>query len=583
MKTNNKNSQEKKKNSYSVKSEFMTDKLRNNLIILLICTFTIFVFSDVVNCKFVLWDDDFYIQRNDLIKDLSLQGLKNIFTTPVLGMYNPLVFFIYALEYKVWGLNPQIFHIFNLLFHLLATITVYKFIFKLIKRYETATIVALLFAIHPMHVGAVAWASQLKTALFLIFYFLSLSQYLNYIRNNYAPKYLIYTGLLFVLSALSKPSAVTLAPMLFLIDYYVSRKRNMRMFLEKIPFFVIALFFGILTMYTHSEADDTIFESELNYSLINNILVSNYSIAFYLIKLIVPLNLSTIYPYPDNDTFLPMQYYFSILVIPLIILLIYKAGKFRKELIFGLLFFAIAISVLLRITPSGFFMTANRYTYLSYTGFFFIIGQYFTYVFDNQFTYSRKIKNYLLAFLCIFVIFCSYRTTVRVKVWENSITLYNDILLKNPKVPIAYYNRAIAKQDIGDFAGAKADLEKAIELKPDAPAYTNLGEIKRALNDEDGAFNDYSKAISIDTKYSNAYNNRALIFRHREKYNEAMQDFNNAIQFLPDFGVAYHNRASLKIALGDTIGALNDWKKAASLGLEESGKFYNMYVSSKGK
>src|SRR5205823_708637 len=130
----------------------------------------------------------------------------------------------------------------------LATVACFLFIYELTKRYETAAIVALLFAIHPMHVSIATWVSELKTSMYTIFYFLALVQYIKYVRNNQRVKYLIYTALFFLFSLLSKPSAVTLAPMLLLLDYYLSRKFDKKVFLEKIPFFTIALFFGVLTL-----------------------------------------------------------------------------------------------------------------------------------------------------------------------------------------------------------------------------------------------------------------------------------------------------------------------------------------------
>jgi protein O-mannosyl-transferase len=563
-----------------VKRPALSDKWRNNIIIGLIITFTFIVFCKALGFQFVLWDDNFYVQDNLLIRDISIGGLKKILTSPVIGMYNPLTFILYALIYKFWGLAPGAFHFFNIFFHLVAIITIYKFIFRLTKRYETATIVALFFAIHPMHVGVVTWVSELKTSLYLVFYFWALINYLKYIQNNYKAKYIVYTALLFILSALSKPSAITLAPMLFLLDYYLSRKIDKRLFLEKIPFFLVAIFFGILTLYTHSDIGDTIFDVKTDYSLINNILISNYSIVFYFNKLFAPFDLCTIYPYPANDTFLPLKYYLSIPVIPLLLWIVYKARKFRKELIFGLLFFIIAISVLVKIVPTGFFMVANRYTYLSYTGLFFIIGQFFTYVLDHRFSYSEKIKTYLFIFLSALVILYTYQTAQRVKVWENSITLFDDIIQKKPALPIAYHNRALARQQRGDAAGAVADLENAVRYDPKyASAYNLLGEIKEALNNEDEALINYNKALAVDPEFALAYNNRGIIMSKRNKFKEAVLDFNMALKLDPGHGPAFHNRGLAKLSLGDTVGAIEDWKRSAALQNKESLRLIEIFAA----
>jgi tetratricopeptide (TPR) repeat protein len=508
---------------------------RKNIPLTFIIILTVILFLDALNFNFVIWDDPEYVVNNHLIKTHSFEGLQKIFSTPIIGMYNPLPFLIYSLIHRFFGLDPQVFHFFNLLFHIIATLLAYRFIFTLTKRHETAAIVALLFAIHPMHVSVVTWISQTKTSLCVIFYFSALINYINYVQNNYRVKYLVYVALFFVLAAISQPFAVTIAPMLFLLDYYLSRNITRKIFIEKIPFFTFALFFGILTLLTHAE--DSIFEVNYNYSFINNLLIANYSVVFYINKLLFPLKLSAIYPYPENATFLPLKYYLSTMVIPFILLLIYKSGKFKKEIIFGLLFFIIAISVLVRIVPSGFFRAANRYTYLSYTGLFFVIAQYITYILDNKFSYARKIRTPVVAFLFMLVVFYSYRTTVRVDTWQNTIVLFDDVIKKNPRVPVAYNNRGFAKMLSGDTGGALADYEEALAIDPTfVDAYLNRGGLHLSVGNVDNALVDYSKAIEIK----------------------------------PDCGPAFFNRGLIKISQEDIAGAMEDLIKADSLGIKQA-------------
>lgn len=511
------------------------DNLRNTIILGIIIFFTFLLFARALEYNFIGYDDPQYIIDNSLIKNLSIEGVQDIFTTPVIGMYNPLTFLVYMFEYSLFGLDPKGYHFFNLLFHIIAIIMVYKFIFKLTNRYETATIVALLFAIHPMHIAVVTWISQMKTSLEAIFYFSALIYYVKYLKENYKAKNLVFVGIFFILAALSKPSAVTIAPMLFLLDYYFSRKMDKRLFIDKIPFFAIAIFFGILTLVTHSE--DSIFKVNQGYSLINNILIANYSIVFYFQKLFLPLNLSTIYPYPDNALYLPIKYYLSIPVIPLILLLIYKAGNFKKEIIFGILFFAISISVLIRIIPSGFFSAANRYSYISYTGLFLIIGQFISYLLDHKFTYTNKLKPYIIPFLALIIGFFVYRTTVRIGKWKDTITLFTDVIAKYPNVPVAYSNRGYAHALLGNHQNAWVD---------------------------------YNTAIALDSGSAQVFLNRALTETVLGKYDEALDDFNKVIELNPNYGAAYFDRALIKRDMNDLKAAFDDFKKAESLGIRQA-------------
>ncbi|MBL0310794.1 MAG: tetratricopeptide repeat protein [Bacteroidetes bacterium] len=578
MAKTNRKDRTKKKQSQTKDSGGENFQWRNAIILTAIAIYILVLFSPAIKYDFTNWDDPDYIISNELIRDFSLEGMAKIFTTPVIGMYNPLPFAVYSFVYHFWELNPQAYHLLSIILHILATIMLYKFIFRLTGRYEVATIVAILFAIHPMHVSVVTWACQIKTSLFLIFFFYGQSLYLDYIHNNYRIKFLVYAALLFILACLSKPSAVTFAPILFLVDYYLSRKIDKRLFLEKIPFFLIALGFGILTLMTHSDEGDSIFEVGQNYSLFDNFLVSNYSIVFYFEKFIYPRELSTIYGYPDSSTTLPLKYFLAIPVIPLIIWGVYRAGKFRKELIFGTLFFIIAISVLLRIVPSGFFGTANRYTYLSYTGLFFIMGQFYVYVKDDKFSYAGKIKNYVIGAMLAFIVFCTWRTTIRIKVWENSITLFNDVIDKQPNVAVAYNQRAIAKNSIGDNVGALEDLTKAIELDPKyAAAYNNRGSLRDLLKNYEPALEDFNKAIEIEPDYFDAYSNRGAAKFHLDRIADALADYDSSIQINDGRGLTFFNRAVAKISLADTLGAVADWRRAIELGVDQARQYLILY------
>ncbi len=554
---------------------------RNKAALGALLVLTLLLFGRSVNYEFVNWDDFDYITNNPLIRDFSFGGFKNIFSTPVLGMYNPLPFVVYSIEYKLWGLDPKFFHLFNIIFHLLATVAIYRFIFDLTKRFETAIIVAILFAIHPMHVGVVLWASQTKTSLFLIFYFIGLRKYLSYLSSGFKIKYLVYASLLFVIACLAKPSAVTFAPMLFLLDYYKSRKIDKRLFLEKIPFVLIAAAFSVLTLLTHSDEGDSIFEMSRSYSLFNNILVSNYSLAFYIEKLFLPLDLQTIYSYPD-DGILPLRYYLALPIIPLILWLVYKAGSFRKEMIFGLLFFLIAISVLLRIVPSGFFGMANRYTYLSFTGPFFIIGQFYVYIKENKFSWSPKVRRYLPLGMGVLFVFFFARSNSRVPVWENSTVLFTNIIESQPRFALAYSQRSLARIEKGDYAGGMADISKVIELEPNnAEAYINRAEFKCDLKDYESALADIEHAIRIRPGFVPAYNNRGKIRLEHKKYREAYDDFSKAIALDPECTLCYFNRALVEVQMNNMPGAISDWKVAEKLGMPEATKFLRQYTASR--
>ena len=209
---------------------------RNNLAILLgILLVSFFSYMPVFQNGFVNWDESIYIQDNLLIRSLNL---KDIFSTFQIGNYHPLTMLVYAIEYKLFGLNETGYHTVNLLLHILNVFLVYQLIILLSDKLIVAQVAALLFGIHPIHVESVAWAAELKDLLYTAFFLGSYIYYLKFLKNN-KNKYYLLSLLLFLLSLLSKAMAASLPILLILTDYFLGRKANSKTFLEKAPYFIL--------------------------------------------------------------------------------------------------------------------------------------------------------------------------------------------------------------------------------------------------------------------------------------------------------------------------------------------------------
>ena len=123
---------------------------------------TLAVFGQAVQFGFTNWDDEVYILNNKFIKDFSWLGFQKMCTAVYAGNYHPVVTFFNAVEYAFFGANPMIYHFMNILFHVVNTILVMLLVFDLSKKSWVAFGVAMIFAIHPLHVESVAWVSESK-------------------------------------------------------------------------------------------------------------------------------------------------------------------------------------------------------------------------------------------------------------------------------------------------------------------------------------------------------------------------------------------------------------------------------------
>lgn len=555
---------------------------------------TFLVYIKFTSAGFIYYSDDLYVLNNDLVKDLSLKGIANIFTSYFYHGYIPITLLSYAIEYALWGATPFLYVLTSLLIHLLNTILVYHFIRQLVNDNFTPVLTALLFAIHPMHVESVMWIAERKDLLFAFFYLAGAILYINYLRNGFKYKTFALIVLMLLLSMFSKPSALTFPALLILLDYYTGRKISKRLIMEKIFLFAIIIGIGVVYYVNFPQHVE-----EATFSFIDRIFMGGYAFLFYVVKLIAPFNLSLIRPYPTLP--LPSLYYIAT-VISLILTIasvLYIVRRYRqsRDIIFGLMFFLIHISLVLHIaTPiGGVVIVADRYTYLPYLGFFFIAGTYYV---KNR---SKKTVAQVLraAFLALIILY-SVLTYQRVPVWHNAETMYTDIISKNPDAWQAYNNLGFIYSEKNRDNEALALFDKAIELRPDyAKAHFNRGVIhyrndnydkalsdftdaatfdslnpetfyKKALchynlNKPVEALADFTKTISLNPRHADAYNDRGWIRFEQFDYDSAMSDFDKAILYDSLFDMAYNNRGWLRFTQKDYDGALSDFNKAIAI------------------
>jgi tetratricopeptide (TPR) repeat protein len=527
---------------------------------------TIVVFHNSLRNAFInSWDDHVYIIANEYLRDLSAQGIKSIFTSFYAANYHPLTTLSWAVEYTLFGLEPTYYHATNLFLHVVNVLLVFRLMQWLAESLEVATIVALFFAVHPLHVEAVCFVSQRKDLLYSVFFLGALISYVRHVRRNVHYRYLLVALFFFVLSLLSKSMAVTLPVVLLLIDYYLKRKFTRSTLFEKIPFFLLSFAFGIMAIL--SQKTYAAITTLPSFSLFERIFLVSYGAVFYLVKLVAPFSLSAFYTYPEKTKgMLPIEYYMAPVVIIILCFLVYRTKAFRRELFFGLSFFAITISLVLQIVPVGSAIVAERYTYVPYIGLFFLYGQCYRRISEKKVHRLVKLKSVMVVLLAVFTVVFSAISWQRTKVWADSFTLWSDVIKKYPQTTVAYYNRGVTKFNTGDYQGAVKDYDLAVSLNPAyAEAFNNRGEAKEKQGNYEGAIDDYNSALSSNPDYIGAYLNRAQAKVMLKDYGAAIEDYGKVIQRMPYDSHAYIERANLKSKLKRYEEAITDLNKVIGL------------------
>ena len=479
---------------------------KKNLTILLAVGFIIIVtsvaFYPCIRNGFV-WDDEGYILVNHYIKTMSLNNLKAIMTTPIFGNYHPITILSYAWEYFFFGLNPAPYHIVNVIFHLINCILVFYFILRLSRSIPVAFITSLLFGIHPLHVESVAWISERKDVLYAFFYLISLICYLSYLDKKPGYKYYFYTLFFFLLSILSKPMAVTLPLVLFLIDYFHDRRIAYRTIIEKIPFFVLSILSGISTLFIQQLTEN----SNKAFSFPKSIFVACYGLVFYLYKMVLPIKLAALYQYPpDNNLFLHPNYVIAPIIVLFLAILIIYTTKYTKKAAWGGLFYLITLLPVIQLLPIGMAVASDRYTYVPLIGIFYIISEF------ALWTWNNKLKKQ--AYLKIIVIILSFIITAQLvfltgnlnKVWKDGITLWTNVIKQYPQTGAAYNNRGTYYVKLLEFDKALQDFFTAIKIDPKHfSSHANICNVYFMQNQNEKALPYCMEALKINPRLPNAY------------------------------------------------------------------------------
>jgi len=555
----------------------------------IIALFTLFLYIHSLGNGFVDWDDTDYLRDNLVVHHLGWEQMKTIFSSFYSGNYHPLTTLTYALEYSVSGYqSAMLYHFNNLWLHLVNILLVFWFIRLINPKIVVASIVAFWFGIHPMHVESVAWISERKDVLYGAFFLAGLIAWCYYLREQGSypaqagrttgrkRKLYLLSLLFFILSLLSKSAAVIFPVVLLLIDFLNKRRFSSKQLTEKIPFFTLALLFGILAILSQRSAIHR--GMDLDLSTVNRFFTVNYAITRYVAMLFYPAGLSAYHPYPligpgSSGAFIYLSLLFNLILAGLAVFTL----RYSRNLLFGFLFFLVSLILILQILPFGGAFIAERYTYLSYIGLFYILACLFA-------ATSEKIRpvlpvKYTLA--GVFILFSglfSITTYQRIMVWKDSFALFDDVVRKYPENYIAWYLRASARQD-KDVNGAFSDYSKSIALKADNPkAFNNRGNILSAGRKYNEALADYNAALNFDSTLTEALNNRGAIKAIFGDLNGALHDIDKAIIIRPEYRDAYRNRGLVRLQMHDLSSARDDWRRAAELGDELSVKLLKQYA-----
>ena len=535
---------------------------------LLLIACTLAVYWQVIDHDFLNFDDGQYVTDNAEVQSgLTLHGLQWAFTTTYTTNWHPLTWLSHMLDAELYGTNPAGHHVTGLLFHLLNTVLLFLLLKRLTGAHWRSACVAMLFAIHPLHVESVAWVSERKDVLSTFFWMLTIWFYADFVESRKKSKYLLAL-LIFALGLMSKPMLVTLPFVLLLLDYWplnriafedakqrISELKTTikQLVIEKLPFFVLTIISALITV---SVGDVQTVQDFTIWGRIGNALTSYVA---YLSDMFWPHPLIIFRPHPGELPF--WQPFLALLLIAAITLFVMWQGKRHRFLPVGWLLYLGVLVPVIGLIQVGIQARADRYTYVPLIGVAIIVVWGIAYLSRN---WKSRQKPLMVAGTVVTVLLmaCTYR---QVGYMKNSMTVFEHTVEYAPDAHYAHNNLALAYKNAGEFDQAIEHFSEAIRIKPDKyEAYNNRGVAYFNKQEYDKAVADYQVVLSQLPDHVEARNNLGNIFQIQGKLDQAIEQYNRALQVIPNHPEVNNNIGSAYFSKRDFAKAIEYFSRAVN-------------------
>jgi protein O-mannosyl-transferase len=565
----------------------------------LIVILTIAAFYPVTQNKFVNWDDYKNFVENPHYRGLGWTNIRWMFTTFHMGHYQPLTWVTLGLDYALWGMNPFGYHLTSLLLHA-ATAVAFFFLARRLLSIATgsgderaevwfgAAVAALVFALHPLRVESVAWATERRDVLSGLFYTLTILVYL-YASRAVEPRGRWYwaTAALFLCAILSKSLTVTLPVVLLLLDIYPLRRLGgsggwwsesaRAVYWEKVPLLLLSLVASAVAFIALAQVENMASLQRLG--ILDRLTISAYSLWFYFWKTLAPYNLSPLYELPSTSELSEPLFVLSYVVVILIIVLGLALRRRAPGVGVAGLAYSVTLFPVLGIFQNGPQIAADRYSYLSCMGWAVLGGacaQYFLRAALESRT--RKATFVLGSSIAVVMIFgLSFLTWRQTQVWRDPETLWNHVLSTIGPSLFAHNNLGNALTAQGRFVEATEQFHKALRIDPkDADATYNLGNVLAQQGKFEAAAQQLQHALQINPGNAMTAYDLGNVRAKQQRFEEAMEQFHNALKIDPGLASAHYNLGSLLSQQGKLNEAIAHFRQVMLLAPTDIRPPYNM-------
>jgi tetratricopeptide (TPR) repeat protein len=534
-------------------------------IALLLVLLTLAVFWPATRNAFTGYDDPDYVTRNPHVQaGLTWQGLSWAFGR-LHGentYWHPLTWVSHMVDYQLFGLRPAGHHLVNLLFHALNTVLVFLVFQRMTGAFWRSTVLAILFALHPLQVDTVAWVAERKNLLSAFFWLLTMWAYVRYTegrRNNaecrmpnlatsIAPpalRYYFFALCFFALGLLCKPVLVTLPFVLLLLDYWPLRRfgpstRNpqpatsFRLVAEKAPFLLLAGVSSVITILSHRSLMGLV-DAAAGLPLEPRIENALVSYARYLGKTVWPSHLAVFYPHPVSwplAAIIPS----GLLLLALSALVIGNLRR-RPYLFVGWCWFLGVLVPFIGVIQAGSQAMADRFAYVPLLGLFMAL----VWGVHDVVARWRYPAFALSAIATAAVLLCLTLTRRQISYWKNDESLFGHALAVTENNAEAHYNLGMTLASRGAFDEAIRHYEEVVRLSPlDPEAHSGLAYALAGKHRLAEAVAQYQEALRLNPGDAVSHYELGNIQAKQGQLQGAIEHYKEALRLRPDFPAAQY-------------------------------------------
>lgn len=426
---------------------------------------TIAVYAPVRDCGFTNLDDSSYVTNNEPVQaGLTPQSVTWAFKTFVNANWHPLTWLSLQLDAELYGLSPRGFHLTNLLLHTASAVAIFWALARATGQVAPSFFVAALFALHPLHVESVAWISERKDVLSILFGTLAIGAYFAYVRQPTRFRSAC-VAVLYAASLASKPTLVTLPFLLVLLDHWPlkrassgNRRELWKRLWEKKWLFALSAASCVITLIAQGSAGAIQNRGEFQFAR----RIANAIAAYgtYLMQMVWPVDLAPFYPYVERSFTDPIVWGSAILLLAITVAAICQVRQ-RPYLLVGWLWYLGTLVPMVGLVQVGTQAHADRYTYFPLIGVFVALAWLL-----SDLAKTAGSRRTVTVGAGIVVLGCAALTYRQVPYWKDSESLWKHTIDVTDRNATAHFGLGAAYRDQRRFDLAAEQFRLGLSIDP---------------------------------------------------------------------------------------------------------------------